>query len=269
MLAGEVDEQPNSPQADPAWKPTDWTPRQRAAAIWALLLLTLASALISGALFVWGSDTLAMGVVVPIGVSLLCLGTPLLSYVYWYAYAHASNRFRPRNDETGSFMIGALVLAGVVAALGLLWHLVGLILAAPAGLTGLHDVQTNSLMTCVVVLGVNLLAVGAPTLIIPTLPLRPTRDPAAPECALSAPVTGARFTLRWLVMLLTQASWLLILPPLWTYVSLESQMLGILGGPETRAATQTPAAVAALAGVFFLVAALAELTHSPHPSSAM
>ncbi len=96
----------------PDWEPTDWTPRQRTAAISSLLLLTLACALIAGALGRWGTGPLALNTFAPIGIMLFCLGALLLSFVFWYTYKHGQNSVGDTSSATAAYWmlgLGALV----------------------------------------------------------------------------------------------------------------------------------------------------------------
>ncbi len=234
-------------QTYPLWEPTDWTPRQRTAAICALVLLALTYGLLAVTSAHWGTAPLAQNALIPIGLTLLCPGTTLLTYVYWYAYKHGHNSV---GDHASSAMTAyvMLVLAGLVALVTLALQLVGATLGAMAGwsywlyygsISYLAPVAVCLLISVFLTLGERI------------LPWRPTRDAAAPGSALGAPVTGARLGLRWVVMLLAQNPWVLLGAPLYALEALSAPL------PPTETSI-----VLGAASVFFLVAALAELTHA-------
>lgn len=190
----------------PAWEPTDWTSRQRTAAIMSLWLLGLSCALIAYAFNRWGTGPLALNTFVPIGMTLLCLGTALLTYVFWYAYKHGNNSVGD-NATTVVAVYVMLVLEGLVALGSLALQIIGGIVVATVGWQGWEIFSSISYWApagaCLLVSV--MLSIGATV-----LKWRPTRNPAAPGSALSAPVTGARLTLRWFVMALASNGWLLI-----------------------------------------------------------
>ena len=255
----------------PLWEPTDWTPRQRMAAISALLLLALACGLIAGAFGRWGIGPLALETFIPLGMTLLCLGALLLSYVFAYRYWHSSAH---SSDHTPAALAGFLALAACVGVATLVFQVIDTALVVGAGWHGwrgyspIFAVMAGALMVFFAIL----FSMGTAR-----VTWRPRRDPARTDQALSAPVVGVRLALRWLLMLLAQNSWLLIGAPLWVFTVLETQHQPTVGTPPIPPPPPPPpppplglwALVVGIAGVCFLLAALTEWTHrgaTPRPA---
>lgn len=262
---GPSDVASNQDHLYPVWEPTDWTPRQRATAIGALLLLTLACGSLCGVLLVWGTGSQARHSVVPLGMSLLCLVAAVLSTVFWYAYAHAHNSVSANHGNSGIVAYGALALTELATLVTLIQQIVALTLGARVGWFGQ---QGYMLFIFIAAMGFCFLMAFGLSVMAPVLLWRPTRDPTSPRSALGAPVTGVRLIVRWLVMLVARNGWLLIGPPLWAFVGSDHQTPPTPGSsvilpapPPSPAPVSAWAIVAGIAGVFFLIAALSELTH--------
>lgn len=268
------EQQTTEREADyPPWPHTDWTPDQRLVAIVGLFLLAAACILLLGGLAVWGMSALALNTIVPLGIILLCLGTTLISLVYCYVFIHSHNNegyiYMYRRGDRGSgsrpgFIWGiaaALILELLGAALSLAAQLVVILQVLIGGWSAWQATSP-------------LAAFGAPSfsytmllgvcltfnLVIPPGFLtnsyarrwRPTRDPVAADSVLSAPVTGLHLLLRQLVMSVPWVNLPLLLAPLYVFAIADVKppipvMLAVLG----------------VLGAFFLVAALAEVTHHP------
>jgi hypothetical protein len=266
----EQEQQASERAAYPPWAHTEWTPDQRLVAIVGLFLLASACALLLGGLAMWGMTPLAVNTVLPLGVILLCLGTTLISLVYCYIFIHSHNNEgyiylwgdRGYGSRAGFAwaMSAALIVELLAAILSLVVQFVVIAQVLIVGWSAWHATSP-------------LAAFGAPSfiytmllglclifnLLIPPGFLttsyarrwRPTRDPAA-KTVLSAPVIGLRLTLRRLVMSLPWVNLPVLLAPLYVLLSVEMKlpiptMMGVLG----------------VLGAFFLVAALAEVTHRP------
>ncbi len=88
---------------------------------------------------------------------------------------------------------------------------------------------------------------------------RPMRNPARPDSVLGAPVVGMRLALRWLVMQLARNPWLLIGTPMYLLFTIWGEQNIPTVVPQMP--IQEPIILFGAAAAFFLVAALAELTH--------
>lgn len=268
------EQQTTEREADyPLWAHTDWTPDQRLVAIAGLFLLASACALLLGGLAIWGLTPLALNTIIPLGVILLCLGTTLISAVYCYVFIHSHNNegyiYLYRRGDRGSGSRPGFIW-GIAAALIL--ELLGATLSLAAQLV---------VIVQVLIVGWNawqatspLAAIGAPSfiytmllgvcltfnLLIPPGFLttsyarrwRPTRDPAAADSVLSAPVTGPRVALRRMVMGLPWVNLPLLLAPLY-----------VLAIADVKPPIPVMLTVLGALGAFFLVAVLAEVTHRP------
>lgn len=258
MTNGEPHVQRQQSDSFLAWQPTDWAPRQRTTAIRSLLLLTCSCGLIAGAFWRWGTQPLAMDIVVPIGMLLLYLGALLLCSVFWYAYQHGHYHLDGEPVRMELPTLAFLWLAGLVAFVALTVQLVGVVLAATTGTGWQTGWRAGPIVFLLAGMLIQLFAFMlslSPSL----LKWRPTRDPTRRESVLTAPVTGMRLTLRGVVMLLAQNVWLLIGAPV-------ALLFNIVGAQFMRnvvspTPVQEPIAFFGAAAAFFLLAALSELTH--------
>lgn len=267
-------EQQQASQRDadyPLWPNTDWTPDQRLVAIAGLFVLASACALLLGGLALWGMTPLAVNTVLPLGVILLCLGTTLISAVYCYVFIHSHNNdgyvYLVGDRGSGSragFAWGisaALIVELLAAGLGLAVQLFVILQVRLVGWSAWQ--ATNPLAAfgapsfcdttlLVICLSFNLLI--PPGFLTTSYARRwhPTRDPTSAETALSAPVSGLRWALRRVVMLLPWVNLPLLLAPFYVLLS-----------TEVKPPMPTMLAVLGVLGAFFLVAAVAELTHHP------
>lgn len=231
----------------PGWEPTQWTPRQRTVALRSFLMLMFAYGFLAATLAIWGTAPLAQNTLIPIGMIVVCLGTALLTSVFWYSYRHGHNSVG-EHATTGSGIYGMLIFEAFVSLVTLALQLVGAAFVATVGWSGWQDYSPYSYMApaglCLIFNFMMTVGQGG-------LNWRPTRDPAAPGSVLGSPVTGARLALRWLTMGLAQTSWLLIACPLLLLNSFWD--------------THTPTPVAsmgfAIMAAFFLVVAIAEATN--------
>ncbi len=237
----------------PEWKMTDWTPRQRAAAIVALLILGGSCALIAWAFAQWGDGPPTWDTYAPIGMTLYCVGTTLLAYTYWYAYKHA-HYGATEQATTARVFYGMFLIEALVAVLFLALELVGRIVVVMVGWADwrIYGPLSFWIPTAICLFFGAILGIGASM-----LSWRPTRDPAAVGCVVGTPVTGARLTLRWLVMVLASNSWLLLAGPTYILFSLWGA-LNVEGQAGTQVVTR-PAPVFAIVAVLFLLTALVEM----------
>lgn len=271
--ASDADEPPPPiPQrADSPQEPTDWVPLQRRMALAGLLGLALGCGVLSVTLLVWGRRAApARTTLLPLGLTLLCLGTTLLAATYWYALRHASTL---HDGHAGRAMAAMwlLWLEGLVAGLTLivlvvsglvsLWMSAALEPLALGGWTtqaprwlvsaqtawgwgwptirqGAGAIAAGGCLLCSFLLGASLV----------DLPWRLQRHPATHVPGTR--VAGWRWRLRTIVAGMGQNSLLLILIPLCLLDWFGFQM------PLTFAEGAFLAAAC-----FFLLAALSELTH--------
>lgn len=239
-------EQSAQDEVYPPWEPTDWTPRQRTVAIVSLLLLAFSCALIAGALARWGTDLIAQMIYVPIGMTLFTVSIALLASVYWYGRKHAYNSVG-ENAATTSGPYFMLYLVGVVGVVSLALEVVGSALMWMAGWTGWRAYGSVSYLLPSALFFLLAVLLGMTS---STWQWRPTRNPAAPDSTLSAPVTGARLGLRWVLMLVAQNPWAPI-----------GGAMYALNTWGTSLSPHTQSGLFAVGGAFFLLAALSELTH--------
>lgn len=239
----------------PEWKPGDWTARQRTTALSALMLLGGACSLIAWAFAQWGTGPNAMSTVIPIGMSVYCLGTIRLADVFWYAnrHAHNSGDAAARNARGAS---GILYLEMWIVLFTLALQVIGSILVATGNWDGWRIYSPDSFILPMAICG--LLDVGL-SLGASKSPWHPTRDSAAPVYALVAPATGARLIVRGLIMLLASANWLLIAGPFVIIISLWGS-LNIEDQSGTALAAQPGPLFAIAAAVFFAAAVVECLT---------
>lgn len=248
----------------PMWQPTQWTARQRTLAIRGLLLIAAAGALLAGAVARWRAQPLAVSTIAPLGATLLSLGVGLLNAVFWYAYEHGQNSVGERARQA---TIMVRVTSGeIVVALGTLGlQVIGALLVATVGWPGWKGYSPYSY---VVPVGLCLTVNLANFVLWSVITWRPTRDPNAPMYTLSAPLYGARLFLRWVVMGFARTSVLLLIPPLFALSNGDLQLsngsadalVALLPG-VAEAPVSVAVAVFGAAAAFFLLAALAELSH--------
>ncbi len=98
----------------PGWEPTQWTPRQRTVALRSFLMLMFAYGFLAATLAIWGTAPLAQNTLIPIGMIVVCLGTALLTSVFWYSYRHGHNSVG-EHATTGSGIYGMLIFEAFVS----------------------------------------------------------------------------------------------------------------------------------------------------------
>lgn len=234
----------------PVWQTTDWTPRQRTRAIFSLLLLAVSCALIALIRILLGTGYLAERFF-PLAFALFALSLALLGAVFWYPYYHAQNRTsvhgesRTPREQHDQLLSGVRILSGVLvvgAALGFVIQTIDMVVVAIRG----DDLAWG--LTSILSLGL----IGMGALICVPLSLSPsssnwipTRNPDAPGSALTAPATGIRLLLRWIVMIVARFFGAIV--------------LGALFATSQITVTWPIIAALWLAAVFFLACAVIEL----------
>lgn len=233
----------------PVWQPTDWTPRQRTQVVGSLFMLASAYLILGVALALGGKGTVIRSILLPVGLTYVCLCAGRLASVYWYPYKHGLNRV-DEPSEGGSALYIASYLVEALALLSLALQLLGGLLQAfgqwTPEATFNYDMATFLAPMLLCLLLSLLLAIAASA-----TSWRPERDSLAADGAIGARVVGWRLTLRWAVMLLARNVWLLIGAPWFAYLDLS-------GDPTTQI---TPIIVGLVAAaVLFVTVALVEVT---------